>query len=275
MPRLAGPTGGTRPTSAAMPQGHHLVRRAGKRAAQPGLRTSARVLGDWQTPWNGSASLNWRLPVASGIWTLVTLVTGALHQDDELLGTSLWPSEGHQEPSASAIVWPAPMTWDPLPPEADTPAATNEPAEPATPIVVGSCNVHIPPVLRTSWVTDTVAVPPETNKLPGCCAPRASWAAVHRLLAAVAGVVTGGELTAGVVARAPAGGDWLGGTVAVAAEVAEALVATDGATVLPWGLPAEFEQPTRSVASTHATAPATLAAHDLPRICSPLALLRA
>ncbi len=62
------------------------------------------MLGTWQTPWNVSSSLNCRLPAASGIWTLVTSVTGVLHHDGELLVTSWWPSDGHQDPSANASV---------------------------------------------------------------------------------------------------------------------------------------------------------------------------
>ena len=131
------------------------------------------------------------------------------------------------------------MTWDSLPPEADTSAATNDPAGPATSMVAGNRNVHLPPVLRTSWVTDTVAVPPEVNNVPGCCAPSASCAAVHGPAAAAvgaAGVVAGGEVTGGVVAAvlARAAGDaWLGGAVTTAAEAADVLVVTDGWTGPP------------------------------------------
>lgn len=128
------------------------------------------------------------------------------------------------------------MTWDSLPPEADTSAATNEPADPATSMVAGNRNVHVPPVLRTSWVTDTVAVPPEVNNVPGCCAPSASCAAVHWAPVAAVGVAAGGEVTGGVVAAvlARAAGDaWLGGAVTTTAEAADVLVVTDGSTGPP------------------------------------------
>ena len=128
------------------------------------------------------------------------------------------------------------MTWDSLPPEADTSAATNDPADPATSMVAGNRNVHVPPVLRTSWVTDTVAVPPEVNNVPGCCAPSASCTAVHWAPVATAGVVAGGEVTGGVVAAVLAGaaGDaWLGDAVTTTAEAADVFAVTDGWTGLP------------------------------------------
>jgi hypothetical protein len=97
--------------------------------------------------------------------------------------------------------------------------------------------VQVPPVLRSGWVTDTVAVPPEVNKDPGSCAPSASWAAVHWPPAAAAGVVAGCEVAEGGAAArlalaVPAAG-WLGVPVAVTAEAADVPAVTDGSSGLP------------------------------------------
>jgi hypothetical protein len=95
----------------------------------------------------------------------------------------------------------------------------------------------VPPVLRSDWVTDTVVVPPEVNKVPGACAPSASWAAVHWPPAAAGGVVAGREVAEGVATAVPAlavpAAGWLGDPVAVTAEAADVPAGTVG----PPGLP--------------------------------------
>ncbi len=133
--------------------------------------------------------------------------------------------------------------------------------------------MHVPPVSRTYWVTDTVVVPPDVNKVPASCSPSASWAAVHWPPAAADGVVAG-EVTDGVeagvvVAPATRDGDWLGDAVPATAEPADGPVVTDGWTGPPPSVAGELEQPAVSVTATHATAPATQAVHSPPRIFRP------
>jgi hypothetical protein len=121
-------------------------------------------------------------------------------------------------------------------------------------------------------VTDTVAVPPEVNKVPGCCAPSASWAAVHGPPAATGGVVAGPDgVACAVLAGAAGDGGLLGGALPAADEA----VVTDGSAG-PARREAEGpEQPAVSVTTTHATQAARLAAPSPPRMSSSLERLPA